>query len=112
MMIVKRKSNVQFNLVLKKLMESKKVGVKELSKTSGIPQSTLSSYLHGVKASYDPTHLQTLSAVFSVSLEFLLFGREKNPVSALNSLLTEQVFSGYLKVNIERVIPGKVIKDE
>lgn len=104
---MKKKNEIVFNQTLKNLMQSSGMNVKGLSRESGIPQSTISSYIGAVKASYDPSHLHSLSELFGVSIEFLLFGKERENHKALNALLTEKVFSGYLKVNIERVIPDK-----
>ncbi len=100
-----KKMSVQINKVLKQLMGVKGINAKELAKLSAIPQSTLSSYLSGVKASYEPNHLYNLSTVFDVSIEFLLFGKERDAGAILNGLTTEQIFTGFLKVKIERVIP-------
>ena len=90
---------------LKQLMEINKVSSTQLSKECAIPASTLSTYLSGKKASYSPDHLAALADYFSVSLDYLMFG-ETSGASSLNSLLTEQIFDGYLKVKVERVIPN------
>ena len=95
--------SVQFSKILKKLMADRDISVRQLSKTCGLPVSTLASYLSGKKASYSPEHLERLAEHFDVSIDFLLFGRDR--ISGVNALPTEQLFEGWLKVKIERAIP-------
>lgn len=96
-------NNVKIHKVLQGLMEEKGLTTAKLSKKIGIPNSTLASYLSGVKASYNPSHLLLLAEHFNVSLEYLLTSKDSSAVG-LKSLPLEKIFSGYLKVNIERVI--------
>lgn len=103
-MKTKNKKKVILNEVLRNLMADRKMTVKELSKIAEIPQSTVSSYLGGTKASYDPNHLSSIAEVFQVSLDHLLYGENLNISKTMHSLLTEEVFDGFLKVKIERVI--------
>lgn len=100
---MKRKPDLSKHL--RALMEQSKISSTQLSKECLIPASTLSTYLSGKKASYSPDHLAALADYFSVSLDYLMFG-ETSGASSLNSLLTEQIFDGYLKVKVERVIPN------
>lgn len=96
--------SIKINQNLQKLMKERGVTLKALSKATAIPVSTLGSYTAGKKSSYSPEHLGRLCEFFSVSADYLLFG-EQSGADSLNSLLTEQVFDGFLKVKIERVIP-------
>lgn len=94
---------VKLHQILKKLMEESKVSAKRLSAELKIPAPTLSTYLSGKKASYKPEHLIALAEYFGVSVDFLLQGKSST-LEELNSLTTEQLFSGWLKVKIERAI--------
>jgi len=96
---------------LRKLLKDKGLSAKSLSKSIGIPSSTISSYLAGKKATYSPEHLAALSQYFGVTVDFLLFGNSPD-VSSLNSLQTEGVFEGWLKVKIERAIPSSGSRKE
>jgi transcriptional regulator with XRE-family HTH domain len=98
---------IGLSTTLKKLMEEQKVSSATLSKATLIPKSTISSYLSGKKAAYSPDHLLSLSSYFSVSVDFLLTGIESD-YALLNTLKTEGLFEGWLKVKIERAIPSKV----
>lgn len=89
--------------VLKRMMSDKRVTVRQLAKDVSIAPSTLSSYLSDRKASYSPEHLESLSSYFNVSVDYLLFGSDRT--SGVNSLPTELVYDGWLRVKIERAIP-------
>ena len=102
--------SINLSVTLKKLMEERRVSSAVLSKECNIPKSTLSTYLSGgKKASYSPDHLLALSNFFSVTTDFLLFGTESD-FSFLNTLPTEGVFEGWLKVKIERAVPSRISK--
>ncbi|MCB0362221.1 MAG: helix-turn-helix transcriptional regulator [Bdellovibrionales bacterium] len=92
--------------ILKSLMDGKGVSATALCKACNIPKSTLSTYLSGKKESYSPDHLGSLSSYFSVTTDYLLFGEESDS-ALLNTLPTEGVFEGWLRVKIERAIPVK-----
>ncbi|MBX7232045.1 MAG: helix-turn-helix transcriptional regulator [Bdellovibrionales bacterium] len=91
---------------LKQLMDQQQINSANLSKATGIPKSTISSYLSGEKASYAPEHLLSLSSFFEVTIDFLLSGQESD-FALLNTLKTEGLFEGWLKVRIERAVPSK-----
>lgn len=91
--------------VLKALMKASGMKASDLSKATGIPAATLSSLLNGGQT-HKPEHLLSLSQHFKVSIEFLLFG-EDDRRPTLDEVLTEGVFSGWLKVEIKRAIPDK-----
>lgn len=91
--------------VLKALMKARGVKASDLSKSTGVPAATLSSLLNGGQTQ-KPEHLLALSQYFKVSIEFLLFG-EDDRRPTLDDVLTEGIFSGWLKVTIEKAIPDK-----
>lgn len=102
---------VKFHSILKKLMDERKISSRALAKKVGIPHSTISSYLSGKKASYSAEHIGLLATFFNVSSDYLLFGKE-NPLAVLNELNVEELFSGWLKVRVERAIPNKKDEDD
>ena len=108
-----RMKKAKLDKVLKALLKSRGIKASDLSKATGIPAATLSSLLNGGQTQ-KPEHLLALSQYFKVSLEFLLFGEdERRPT--LEEVLTESLFSGWLKVTIEKAIPDKRkigLKDE
>lgn len=100
-------NNSSLSKNLKQLMSDQKITPIALSKATGIPKSTLSTYLSGKKASYSPDHLIAISNYFSVTIDFLLSGMESD-FALLNTLKTEGLFEGWLKVKIERAVPTKL----
>lgn len=99
--IVKKQSNM--SAVLLGLMKKKKLSIRALSQKTGIPASTIGSYTTAKKASYNPDHLIKLAEAFDCSLDFLLTGQERQRVN-LENLPLEQVFSGYFKIKLEKII--------
>ena len=91
---------------LSALMRHKAISARALSKATGVPQSTLSHLLSG-RSSQKPEHLLAISQFFGISMESLIFGEDAAQVSSLESVLTEEVFSGWIKVKIERAVPNK-----
>lgn len=97
--------------VLKDLMEKRNLSTRTLAKQTGLPLSTLSTYLSGKKASYAPEHLRVLADFFDVSIDFLLFRRGKSSAN-LDVLKTESLFSGWVKIKVERAIPDNPDEDD
>lgn len=98
-------SKIQLGKTLKRLLTDKNISVRSLAKATGIPQSTLNSLVLGREPS-KIEHLMVLSKYFKVNLEYLLTGEDSQPPTFENAL-TEDLFSGWLKVKIERAIPDK-----
>jgi transcriptional regulator with XRE-family HTH domain len=101
--MVNMKREVAIHLNLKQLMESTRVSLKEVSSKTGIPQSTLSTYVSGKKASYDPTHLMKLSEHFGVSVDHLFFNvnqhnGKQNPIIEHE----DEINAGLFKVVLRR----------
>lgn len=96
---------VKFAETLKKLIKDKGVSAREVSRSTGVPQATLNSFLQG-GSSQKPEHVLALAKYFGVSMEFILFGESANEPT-LNELSLEPLFNGWLKVRIERAIPDK-----
>lgn len=96
---------LKLNITLRELLASRGISARELSRQTDIPQSTISSMLSPKKAhsAHRPEHLRNLSRFFGVTLEYLLW-KEDPPNVALEQLLTETLYSGWLKVKIERAI--------
>lgn len=88
--------------MLRTLMARKGVSARAVCKATGIPQSTLQGFLDGKRES-SIKHLPKLAAYFGCSIDFLLMGGSSE-IERLEDLLTEDVFDGFLKVKIERVI--------
>lgn len=90
---------------LKRLMQEEEISASELSRKTKIPTSTLSNLLAGGKPQ-KLEHILVLAEYFGTSMEMLLYGSDRRPPS-LDEVLTEGIFSGWLKVEIKRAIPDK-----
>lgn len=101
-----KKQSTDISKVLDQVMKRNKISLRKLSKDSGIPLSTLSSYCTAKKASYNPDHLIKLSEVLDISLDYLLTGQERQSIN-LENLPLEKIFSGYFKIKIEKIITDK-----
>ena len=96
---------MKLSTVLKQLLNDRNMTLKELATSIKVKPSTLSGWNNGVTPR-DLTEVRRCAQYFGVTLEKLLFN-ESSDATALESLLTEQVFDGFLKVKIERVINKK-----
>lgn len=91
--------------ILRTLIDNEKTTLRKLSSKTGVPQATLSAYLAG-GSSNKMEHILALAEHFDVSMEYLLFGEDRKQ-SSLEDIFTEEVYSGWLKVKIERAISDK-----
>lgn len=96
---------LQLAKILGRLIEKRKMSLRDLAKETGVPQATLSSYLSGGRSG-KPEHVLALSRFFGCSMEFLLFGHDERKPT-LEEVLTEPVFEGWLKVKIEKAVPNR-----
>jgi transcriptional regulator with XRE-family HTH domain len=86
---------------LKEIMLKRKLSARNLSKETGVPLSTISDVLSGRQPSIKT--LQILARHLNVSLDYLVNGKNE-PHLDLASLLHEDVFDGYIKIHIQKVI--------
>ena len=94
------RDEIKIDRVLKHLMSEKGLTFKKLSKTSGVPESTLKTWSSGI----EPKSLvpaRKVARILGVSVEYLIFGQEDKKSIELSDLLTTQLFSGWCKVTIE-----------
>lgn len=86
---------------LKELLEEKNLSLRELSKRSGVPYSTLQEWSSN-RSPKNPVQTQKVAQSLGVSMHYLLFGQEDSS-EPLAKLLKEDVFSGTFEINIKRV---------
>ena len=96
---------VKLQSVLAQLLKDRGLSAREVSRKTGIPQSTFNNYLSG-RGPQNPEQILVLAQYFGVSMEFLLFGDDTLRAPTLDEVLTEGVFEGWLKVRIDRAIPN------
>ena len=94
---------VKLHIVLKRLLVERQISARELGRSTGIAQSTITSIMSN-RGLHKPEHLFAISQYFGVSLETLLFGTDDRPPT-LSDVLTTAVFDGWLRVKIEAAVP-------
>jgi transcriptional regulator with XRE-family HTH domain len=85
------------------LLKKRRMSAQALATATDIPVSTIKAWLGGNA----PRNLDDVRAVarhMGVSFEYLIFGEDPDASSMLANALLEQVFDGYLKVRVERVL--------
>lgn len=90
---------------LRQLMVDQNITTRTLAKKTLVPQSTISAILNGRSTSRQE-YLLSIAMYFGVTLERLIFGSDDRHLT-LESILTEEVFSGWLRVKVERALPDK-----
>lgn len=88
---------------LKKLMEENGFSFNQLAKKSGVTTSTIKTWAQGSQPR-DLNHVRAVAKALEVGFEYLIFGEETHNFTTIEELLTENLFEGYLKVKVERVI--------
>ena len=96
---------LKLHKVLQHLIDKRGITLRDLSRKTKIPASTLSSLMSGAQIQ-KVEHALTLSEFFGVSLEYLLFGKTKKSLT-VEEMKMEHVFSGWLRVHVERAIPDE-----
>lgn len=99
---------LKVGVTLRELLVEKRYSLKEVSKGSGVPSSTLSEWLSN-RTPRNPVQVRRVADFLGVSLHYLLFGEEdrKEPLTAL---LKEDVFNGTFEISIRRVRAAKGIQ--
>ncbi len=93
---------IKIHQVLRALIKDRNVTTTQVSKATGVPNSTLSTWLLPGAKPRDPRHIAAVAEYFQVSIEYLLFEAIQPP--ALNVLPMEQILDGYYRLRLERVI--------
>lgn len=92
---------VKIGSTLSALLEAKNLSLRELSKKTGVPYSTLQEWTSN-RTPKNPIQIQKVASHFDVSMHFLLFGAEDR-AEPLTKLLKEDLFSGTFEISIKRV---------
>lgn len=77
---------------------------KKLAKEVGIPYTTLHAVLNGGQPTVKT--LLALASYFNVTLDYMVHGKNTKPEN-MEDLLSEDIFEGFLKVKIEKIISIK-----
>lgn len=96
----------KFADVLKKLIDKKSITISELSKETGIPQSTLSEWSNGREPLFSD-NLIKLANYFNVTLEYLLTSKNKEEELISNIITSNvqqftQIHQGVYRITVEK----------
>lgn len=93
---------IKIQFVLKRLMKERRITASQLSKATGVPNSTISTWLLPDANPKDTVQLAQVAEYFHVSLEYLLFDHgQKGPYDVFP---LEPLMDGYYRLRLERVI--------
>jgi transcriptional regulator with XRE-family HTH domain len=93
-----------FEKTVKALCSSRGWTLSRLSKESGVPLSTLHRYTTGRKP--DLEHLRKIAGALEVSLYRLAFD-EADPHEELDEQILQEIFSGDIRVTVQRIQRSK-----
>ncbi|AHI07277.1 hypothetical protein BDW_13885 [Bdellovibrio bacteriovorus W] len=99
------KKQIAFGRVLSSIMKEKKLSLKQIANMAGVSISVVSDWTAG-NVPRDLEAVFKLSSALDVEFSMLLLGRieEKKQSAVLKHLLTEEdLFDGFLRVNIKKV---------
>lgn len=94
---------IKIHLVLRRLLAKNGITTSALSKATGVPNSTLSTWLLPSARPKDLRHLKAVADYFQVCIEDLLF--DEFPPVVLNALRSEAILDGYYRLRLEKVLP-------
>lgn len=86
---------------MKELLKERGISLRELSKRSGVPVSTLSEWSSN-REPKSPTQTRKVAQALGVSMHYLIFG-EDDVQEPLQKLLKEDLFSGTFEISIKKV---------
>lgn len=86
---------------MKQLLKERGITLRELSKRSGVPVSTLSEWSSN-REPKSPTQTRKVAQALGVSMHYLLFG-EDDSQEPLQKLLKEDLFQGTFEITVKKV---------
>lgn len=95
-------AQIRIHEVLPRLLKERGLTAKKLSQLSGVPASTLSTWLLPNSRPRNLDHLLKVSEVLGVSLDLLLLN-ESRGTKDLSSKQGEVVLSGVFKLHLEKI---------
>lgn len=102
---------MQLRTVLKNLMKSHNITIRELAKHTSVAEGTIKTWLSGA-APRSMEDVRKVARHFCVSFEYLIFGEDEGQQTSIENLPLEDLFDGWLKVNIQRVVKANKPKSK
>jgi len=103
------KKITDFGTRLEKLCKERGISINELARRLSISSKTVHEWVgKSGRLPRNPEHLRKLSIFFSVSIEFLLFGKEKDLIFFDSIFLRSDMHTGYYEITIKRITPNSL----
>lgn len=98
---MKTPMKLQIDKALTELLKSKGITLRELSKHTGVPLSSLSEWK---KNNRNPNaeHLSTISMFFGCSVHYLLYNQD-DPAEPIQKILKSELFQGTFEITLKKV---------
>lgn len=93
--------DLKIGSILKKLLKQQGLSLKDLSKVSGVPTSTLGEWAND-RNPRSAIQVKKVSEALGVSMHYLYFGEEDRD-EPINKILKEDFFQGTFEISIKRV---------
>lgn len=106
-----KKKAIKIHETLPALLKARGMSLSQLSRKTGTPLSTLSTWLDEGAKPKDPAAVALCAGTLGATMHHLLFGLPEDE-AGFDQLKTEVVLSGYYKLRLERVIPHSPRKQE
>lgn len=93
--------STEIGKVLSKIIKDRRLTLKEISKATGVPSTTLAEWQSN-RTPKNPAQVKAVANFLGVSLHFLLFG-EEDQQEPIQKILKEDFFQGTFEISIKRV---------
>ena len=99
-------SELKVHSVFRRLLKERSLTLGAVAKATGVPKSTLSTWLVAGSKPSDPTQIRAVSNFFGLGMTQFLFDEPEQELS-LEALKTEMVLDGLYRIRLERVVAPK-----
>lgn len=98
------KKTTDFGTQLEKLCRERGISINELARRLSISSKTVHEWVgKSSRLPRNPEHLKKLSEFFSVSLEYLLFGKECDRIFSDSFSMRSDIHTGLYEITIKKV---------
>ncbi|MFZ4404544.1 MAG: helix-turn-helix domain-containing protein [Pseudobdellovibrionaceae bacterium] len=91
----------QIGHVLSTIIQERRLTMKEISKATGVPATTLAEWQTN-RTPKNPNQVKAVAKFLGVSLHYLLFGEEDSE-EPMQKILKEDFFAGTFEISVKRV---------
>lgn len=93
--------SVKTGFILKQLIKERRLTIKEISKGSGVPPTTIAEWANE-RTPKNPQQVRKVAQFLGVSIHYLLFGEEDSQ-EPIQKILKEDFFTGTFEITVKKV---------